>query len=77
MQEIQFSKKKLFCINIFVVFSCKYLISKEFILTFHDLVKKYFKGYLKPPFDTEGRTVAGMTEEVIYSQLIWAQNDFL
>jgi uncharacterized ferritin-like protein (DUF455 family) len=38
---------------------------KDFIETFHDLVKKYFKGYLKPPFDTEGRTIAGMTEEVI------------
>ena len=46
---------------------------KDFIATFHDLVKKYFKGYLKPPFDTDGRTIAGMTEEVIQKELkiIW------
>uniref|UniRef100_A0A4W5QAG3 Si:ch73-314g15.3 n=1 Tax=Hucho hucho TaxID=62062 RepID=A0A4W5QAG3_9TELE len=31
--------------------------------TFHDLVKQHFKGYLKPPFNTEGRKTAGMTEE--------------
>lgn len=29
------------------------------------MVKKYFKGYLKPPFDTKGRSIAGMTEEVL------------
>ena len=38
---------------------------KDFIETFHSMVKMYFKSYLKPPFDTEGRTIAGMTEEVI------------
>ena len=32
--------------------------------TFHKLVKEYFKGYLKPPFDTNGRTIAGMSAEV-------------
>jgi uncharacterized ferritin-like protein (DUF455 family) len=32
--------------------------------TFHKLVKEYFKGYLKPPFDTNGRTIAGMDIEV-------------
>ncbi|XP_069481202.1 uncharacterized protein HI_0077-like isoform X2 [Ambystoma mexicanum] len=31
--------------------------------TFHELVPLYFKGYLKPPFNTEGRQKAGMTEE--------------
>jgi uncharacterized ferritin-like protein (DUF455 family) len=39
--------------------------------TFHKLVKEYFKGYLKPPFDTSGRTIAGMTDEVcIYNSLV-------
>lgn len=28
------------------------------------MVKKYFKGYLKPPFDTRGRSTAGMAEDV-------------
>ena len=28
------------------------------------MVRQYFKGYLKPPFDTSGRTIAGMTKEV-------------
>ncbi|EDO49716.1 predicted protein [Nematostella vectensis] len=32
------------------------------ITTFHELVRKHFKGYLKPPFDTSGREQAGMTE---------------
>ncbi|XP_056134412.1 uncharacterized protein HI_0077 [Lampris incognitus] len=36
---------------------------RDCLSTFHDLVKQYFKGYLKPPFNTEGRTTAGMTEE--------------
>ena len=31
--------------------------------TFHEMVKKYFQGYLKPPFNTEARETAGMTEE--------------
>ena len=31
--------------------------------TFHLMVKKYFQGYLKPPFNTEARETAGMTEE--------------
>jgi uncharacterized ferritin-like protein (DUF455 family) len=35
----------------------------DFIETFHSMVKKYFKGYLKPPFNTDGRISAGMTEE--------------
>jgi len=37
--------------------------SLEPVETFHKLVKKHFKGYLKPPFNTEGRLIAGMTEE--------------
>ena len=36
----------------------------EYIQTFHDLVRQYFSSYLKPPFDTEGRTTAGMSELV-------------
>lgn len=35
----------------------------EPILTFHKMVKKHFKGYLKPPFNTVGRSIAGMSEE--------------
>ncbi|KAK3737003.1 hypothetical protein QZH41_018398 [Actinostola sp. cb2023] len=31
---------------------------------FHDLVRKHFRGYLKPPFDAAGREQAGMTEAV-------------
>ncbi|XP_056608748.1 uncharacterized protein HI_0077 isoform X1 [Triplophysa dalaica] len=43
-----------------------YICSKEgwdSLKTFHDLVKLHFKGFLKPPFNTEGRKTAGMTEE--------------
>ncbi|XP_060768067.1 uncharacterized protein si:ch73-314g15.3 [Neoarius graeffei] len=43
-----------------------YICSKEerdCLATFHDLVKLHFKGYLKPPFNIEGRKTAGMTEE--------------
>ncbi|KAG5849068.1 uncharacterized protein HI_0077 [Anguilla anguilla] len=43
-----------------------YICSKEArdcLSTFHELVKQHFKGYLKPPFNTEGRRTAGMTEE--------------
>ncbi|XP_030622513.1 uncharacterized protein LOC115805944 [Chanos chanos] len=43
-----------------------YICSEEgrnCLTTFHELVKLYFKGYLKPPFNTEGRKIAGMTEE--------------
>lgn len=36
---------------------------RDCLLTFHTLVKQHFKGYLKPPFNTEGRITAGMTEE--------------
>uniref|UniRef100_A0A3P8ZD77 Rieske domain-containing protein n=1 Tax=Esox lucius TaxID=8010 RepID=A0A3P8ZD77_ESOLU len=36
---------------------------RDGLSTFHDLVKQHFKGYLKPPFNTEGRKTAGMTEE--------------
>ncbi|XP_063045174.1 uncharacterized protein si:ch73-314g15.3 [Engraulis encrasicolus] len=36
---------------------------RDCVPTFHKLVKMHFKGYLKPPFNTEGRTTAGMTEE--------------
>ncbi|XP_020915072.1 uncharacterized protein LOC110252585 isoform X1 [Exaiptasia diaphana] len=32
------------------------------IPVFHELVRKHFRGYLKPPFDTAGRKQAGMTE---------------
>jgi uncharacterized ferritin-like protein (DUF455 family) len=35
----------------------------DFIEAFHNMVKKHFKGYLKPPFNTEGRIRAGMSEE--------------
>uniref|UniRef100_A0A8C1S2X0 Si:ch73-314g15.3 n=1 Tax=Cyprinus carpio TaxID=7962 RepID=A0A8C1S2X0_CYPCA len=43
-----------------------YICSKEgrdSLKTFHELVKLHFKGFLKPPFNTEGRRTAGMTEE--------------
>ncbi|KAI1889738.1 hypothetical protein AGOR_G00166030 [Albula goreensis] len=43
-----------------------YICAKEgrdCLSTFHKLVKEHFKGYLKPPFNTEGRKTAGMTEE--------------
>ncbi|RXN05130.1 hypothetical protein ROHU_012773 [Labeo rohita] len=43
-----------------------YICSKEgrdSLKTFHELVKLHFKGFLKPPFNTEGRKTAGMTEE--------------
>jgi len=33
------------------------------VSTFHKLVKKHFKGYLKPPFNTDGRSIAGMDEK--------------
>ena len=33
------------------------------IPTFHNIVRKHFRGYLKPPFNTEGRRTAGMTKE--------------
>ncbi|XP_062845974.1 uncharacterized protein HI_0077 [Trichomycterus rosablanca] len=36
---------------------------RDCLATFHSLVKLHFKGYLKPPFNTEGRKTAGMTEE--------------
>ncbi|XP_067105104.1 uncharacterized protein si:ch73-314g15.3 [Osmerus mordax] len=36
---------------------------RDCLSMFHDLVKQHFKGYLKPPFNTEGRKTAGMTEE--------------
>lgn len=38
---------------------------QDCVPTFHELVKLHFKGYLKPPFNTEGRKTAGMTEEVM------------
>ncbi|XP_051991027.1 uncharacterized protein HI_0077 isoform X4 [Xyrauchen texanus] len=37
---------------------------RDSLKTFHDLVTLHFKGFLKPPFNTEGRKTAGMTEEV-------------
>ncbi|KAK2913829.1 hypothetical protein QQF64_030379 [Cirrhinus molitorella] len=43
-----------------------YICSKEgrdSLKTFHELVKLHFKGFLKPPFNIEGRKTAGMTEE--------------
>ncbi|KAL1007519.1 hypothetical protein UPYG_G00087860 [Umbra pygmaea] len=36
---------------------------RDCLSTFHDLVRQHFKGYLKPPFNTDGRKTAGMTEE--------------
>uniref|UniRef100_A0A6I8R635 Rieske domain-containing protein n=1 Tax=Xenopus tropicalis TaxID=8364 RepID=A0A6I8R635_XENTR len=36
---------------------------RDCLSTFHELVPLYFKGYLKPPFNTEGRRSAGMSEE--------------
>ncbi|KAM3927232.1 Rieske domain-containing protein isoform 2-T2 [Leptodactylus fuscus] len=36
---------------------------RDCLSTFHELVPLYFKGYLKPPFNTEGRKSAGMSEE--------------
>uniref|UniRef100_A0A8C5ME00 Rieske domain-containing protein n=1 Tax=Leptobrachium leishanense TaxID=445787 RepID=A0A8C5ME00_9ANUR len=43
-----------------------FICSKEkrnCLSTFHELVPLYFKGYLKPPFNSEGRRSAGMSEE--------------
>ncbi|XP_077323847.1 uncharacterized protein HI_0077-like isoform X1 [Lithobates pipiens] len=43
-----------------------YICAKEqrdCLSTFHELVPLYFRGYLKPPFNTEGRKSAGMSEE--------------
>ncbi|KAM4747842.1 uncharacterized protein HI_0077-like isoform 2-T3 [Rhinophrynus dorsalis] len=43
-----------------------YICTKEqrdCLSTFHELVPLYFKGYLKPPFNAEGRRSAGMSEE--------------
>ncbi len=48
------SLKAVFFLNIF----------QDSLKTFHELVKLHFKGFLKPPFNTEGRRTAGMTEEV-------------
>uniref|UniRef100_A0A673K3D0 Si:ch73-314g15.3 n=1 Tax=Sinocyclocheilus rhinocerous TaxID=307959 RepID=A0A673K3D0_9TELE len=39
-------------------------IFQDSMKTFHELVKLHFKGFLKPPFNTEGRRTAGITEEV-------------
>ncbi|XP_075431440.1 uncharacterized protein LOC142468782 [Ascaphus truei] len=36
---------------------------RDCLSTFHELVPLYFKGYLKPPFNAEGRKSAGMSEE--------------
>uniref|UniRef100_A0A8C1PDL0 Uncharacterized protein n=1 Tax=Cyprinus carpio TaxID=7962 RepID=A0A8C1PDL0_CYPCA len=44
-----------------------YICSKEerdSMKMFHELVKLHFKGFLNPPFNTEGRRMAGMTKEV-------------
>ncbi|XP_071825940.1 uncharacterized protein HI_0077-like [Apostichopus japonicus] len=30
---------------------------------FHELVRRHFRGFLKPPFNEEGRSIAGMTKE--------------
>lgn len=46
----------------------------SYIETFHDLVRNYFVGYLKPPFDTAGRKSAGMAEEW-YMPLIKANKE--
>ena len=43
------------------------------VSTFHKMVKKHFKGYLKPPFNSTGRNIAGMTEEW-YSPLVKPEN---
>ncbi|KAG8440756.1 hypothetical protein GDO86_006482 [Hymenochirus boettgeri] len=43
-----------------------YICTKEqrdCLSTFHELVPLYFKGYLKSPFNSEGRKSAGMSEE--------------
>lgn len=50
-----------------VAFGCKwfrYLCEKEGRVpepTFHKLVRKYFKGHLKPPFNDKARSEAGLT----------------
>ncbi|KAG9489043.1 hypothetical protein GDO78_005183 [Eleutherodactylus coqui] len=36
---------------------------RDCLSTFHQMVPLHFRGYLKPPFNTEGRKSAGMTEE--------------
>ncbi|KAM9312711.1 putative protein-like [Gastrophryne carolinensis] len=36
---------------------------RDCLSMFHELVPQYFRGYLKPPFNTEGRKSAGMSEE--------------
>lgn len=39
------------------------LEQRDCLSTFHEMVPLYFRGYLKPPFNTEGRKSAGMSEE--------------
>ncbi|XP_036440087.1 uncharacterized protein HI_0077 isoform X1 [Colossoma macropomum] len=50
---------------------------RDCLKTFHDLVKLHFKGYLKPPFNTEGRMTAGMTEEVFFLLLYFSMHHVL
>lgn len=38
-------------------------LSKEPVRFFHDLVDAHFKGRLKPPFNVQARTLAGLTED--------------
>ncbi|CAM9494317.1 unnamed protein product [Lampetra planeri] len=45
--------------------------SEGCVPTFHQLVRSHFHGYLKPPFDTQGRNTAGMgTEASWYLPLV-------
>lgn len=39
------------------------LEQRDCLSTFHEMVPLYFRGYLKPPFNMEGRKSAGMSEE--------------
>jgi len=57
-------------------FIVDFRFEKNFIETFHSLVKSHFKGYLKPPFDTEGRKIAGFSEEVIIISYFLINNLF-
>ena len=40
---------------------CCHAAGRDPVRTYHELVRKYFRGAIKPPFDQAGRAEAGMT----------------
>lgn len=59
LMSFRFFSTASLAISVFFLF-----FLQDCLATFHNLVKLHFKGYLKPPFNIEGRKTAGMTEEV-------------